>query len=308
MRPLIVSPSWSTLSVVPGLSGDGGGVVTPVIPSGGSPDYSLNFDGYASTAALIADTATFNGFNDESTDLMDLVVSPVVLPGRTKSMRYHYNHGIGGASTTITISRDIWMIPPFNNDFTSSVQEMWQSFKILYSTNFFGFDGVGVGPVVCDHKLAFGLIISGDGEGGRWGSYIGSGGSPGPYDVNVERPFTATGTGLGGNPPNFGSPPAPRAATVWASNVWWEWRWHLKHSTTATSADGQFDVWLGPVGGSIPKIHHEDSFNTASVGVASRVRGLSLGRNKDGGPNDGRDMYLHWGEVNAWWTKNPGWV
>ena len=153
------------VSVSDGLSlGDG-------VPSGGVPGtepdlFDIIFDDYADTAAFIADkgirgsAATFVESEDHSTDLMAIVTDVVDSGyGRSKSLRYHYNHGANGC-TSITCRRGAQF---------ASRQEAWGEWRVKWSANFTTRED---SCIPNDHKFIIGDTTSD--ESGRWDLRIGS--------------------------------------------------------------------------------------------------------------------------------------
>jgi hypothetical protein len=253
-----------------------------------TPLVAIDFDGYASTSALLSDCTRWDCVEDQLTAssgevTLDATVAP---PGATKSMRYRYNHG-GNGCNSITLKR------AFN--FSSPQQEVWAEFKVRWSSNF------STANNSCppnDHKLIFGDTEAG--QSGRWAFYVGAD-SPPAHTLQVERP-SATG-GSGGYYLNRNSNPSLVAEQLW-NGEWHIVRLHFRHSTTATSGDGVLQVW---VDGALK--HDESGFNTARPaadgGGADRITGFSFTHNKDDGP-PGVDMFLWWGPITVY-NINPGW-
>jgi hypothetical protein len=245
-----------------------------------SPYLSITFDNYTSTAELRNDCTTFNCVEQDDINSVDLDAT-MVPPGGTKSMRYHYLHG-GNGCNSITIRRSI--------KFPTVQQEAWAEFRIRFSTNF---STANSSCAPNDHKLIFGDTRAD--QSGRWAFYVGAD-SPPTHTIMVQRPSPDPRGGFYPNRRN-----APFAETLWQSGTWHTVRLHLKHSTTATSADGAFEVWLDGL-----LIHREINFNTDDArGGTDRLMGFSFAHNKDDGP-PGVDMYLWWGPITIY-TVNPGW-
>jgi hypothetical protein len=243
----------------------------------------IGFDDYVSTAELRNDCDTFNCVEQDDINSVDLDAG-MAPPGSTKSMRYHYNHA-GNGCNSITIRRSF--------KFPSLQQEVWAEFKIRYSTNF---STANSSCAPNDHKLIFGDTEAD--QSGRWAFYVGAD-SPPTHTLMVQKPFPDNN---GARYPNRDN--APFAEALWRSDAWHSVRLHIRHSTTTSSDDGIWKVWLDGV-----LIHSESGFNTAKPagdgGGPDRLMGFSFAHNKDDGPPN-VDMYLWWGPI-AVWDKNPGW-
>ena len=243
----------------------------------------LDWSRYESTAAFLADTITFDRSNDKS--VSEMLIDTVRTPSGGKSLRYRYRHS-GSGCNTITVSRD-FRLP-------TKLTEAWAEFEVRWSTNF---TTGGQNPAhACDpndHKLIFGLPD--EGLAGRWAFYVGADSDP-IHSLNQELPFPNWGGG------RLNGAEIPSAETLWRSGVWHTIRLHIKPSSTASSTDGVWEVWID---GSLK--HRQTGFATrdSQNGSGVKLRGFSLGRNKDDGPPD-VDQYLWWGAVRVYAT-NPGW-
>ena len=243
---------------------------------------TASFDSYNGTAELLADCTTFFCPEDQGTSsiTLDATMAP---PGETKSMRYSYLHG-GTGCTSITVGRTLRL--------PSAQQEVWAEFPVRWSTNF------TTANAACppnDHKLIFGDTESG--LSGQWAFSVGAGAPP-AHSLTVERPAPDT---RGPILPN--RPGVPTAAVLWQSDSWHTVRLHIKHSTTPTSANGIFEVWIDGV-----LIHRETLFNTDrndGSGNPDFITGFSFAHNKDDGPA-GVEMFLWWGNIKVF-NANPGW-
>lgn len=248
-------------------------------PSGVDPIMEIDFDGYSNTASLLADCTTFNCVEDVSTGDMalDATVAP---PGASKSMRYEYRHD-GNGCNSITLKR-AFLFPEVE-------QEVWAEFKVLWSTNFTTANNA------CppnDHKLIFGDTEAD--QSGRWAFYVG-GDSPPNHTVQQERPVP-NGGGAYLNQSNI-----PSAEDLWTSGTWHTIRLHIKHSTSGSSGDGIWEIWIDGV-----LRHRQTNFSTNDGGGGSdRIKGFSFAHNKDDGPPN-VDMFIWWGPVKVYNT-NPGW-
>jgi hypothetical protein len=241
--------------------------------------HSITFDRYGSTAELRNDCVTFNCVEQDNVNLIDLDET-VAAPGSTKSMRYRYRHA-GSGCNSITIRRAF--------KFAQVQQEVWAEFKVRFSTNF---TTANSACAPNDHKLIFG-DTKGD-QSSRWAFYVGAD-SPPRHTLMVQRPEPTPGAVY----PNQRN--APSAEALWQSGTWHTVRLHIKHSTTMTSGDGIWEVWLDGV-----LIHRETGFNTNNAaGSFERLMGFSFAHNKDDGPPD-VDMFLWWGPITVY-RANPGW-
>lgn len=273
----------------------GGGEVEPFL--------DVDFEGYASTAALLADGTTFTLSEDnisgtgQSNDVADIVLdtSPPAGSGFTKAMRYDFDHGDPPGSPTnlsITIGRRI----PFGQE----LQEVWLEYLMKWSDNF---TTAGL-PAPNDHKLIF-IDTVADGSG-RGAFYVGSDGSDVlPHTVMVETGMRTPGGLPGAEYPTEAG--VPSAEELWESDTWHTIRLHYKNSTTTSSNDGEFHVW---VDGDL--YHDQTGFNTCKdngLGGTSanpeKVDGTSFCHNKDDGPYNTL-MHIWWANIKAY-DQDPGW-
>jgi hypothetical protein len=241
-----------------------------------------SFDSYTSTAELLGDCTTFHCPEDRGTSgiTLDATMAP---PGGTQSMRYSYLHG-GTGCTSISVGRTI--------RFPTAQQEVWAEFPVRWSTNF------TTANAACppnDHKLIFGDTESN--ASGQWAFSVGAGAPP-AHSLTVERPAPDTRGPVFPNRPGV-----PTAEALWQSDSWHTVRLHIKHSTTPTSTNGIFEVWIDGV-----LLHRETLFNTDrndGSGSPDFITGFSFAHNKDDGP-PGVEMYLWWGNIKVY-NVNPGW-
>jgi hypothetical protein len=259
----------------------------------GAPIVDVGFSGYADTNALKTDCVKFECTDDKVSTggganasvgfVLDSHVAPPIA-GATKSMRYDFNHG-GNGCTSPEVRRSIHF---------PSKQEVWAEFYVRWSPNF------TTNNSSCypnDHKLIFG-----DTEADlsyRWGFHVGSDGDVGTgtnHSISWDYPL---GSGL----PDDGLRYPILANTLWDGN-WHVLRFHIKHSTTPTSGDGQLEQWIDGV-----RHWSKSGFNTfkpeSNGGGPDRINGFSFGHNKDDGP-PGVLMSIWWGRVRVW-AANPGW-
>lgn len=261
-------------------------IPAPTLAAAGSggvePDIELAWSGYADTAEFLAD-ATYSIAEREDADEMEVTTDVVDSAiGATKSLRYHYNH-LDDGDGSITIMN----VRPFG----SNQQEVWVEFRLRWSTNFTTEQATSYPN---DHKLFF--IDTSSALSGRVAIYVGNG--SGTHAVRVERPSASGGTG------DYALSPGgePSAETLWASDTWHTFRVYFKCSTTTSSADGAFKVWIDGV------LYHDESgfSHAASEGGVDRLSGVSFCHNKDNGPEN-TDMYIWWSRVPVYFS-DPGWT
>lgn len=303
---------WLPPSVSEGIA------ITPVtIVGGGGGDepgdlFSIDFSDYATTAALLADSATWNTAEDLGTTNISLVTqadieghyaalvaagklapgtAPPPLPaGATKAMAYHYNHGAVGCSS-ITITRALLL--------AAALQELYGEFWVLFSPNF------RTTQAACapnDLKFLFGDTEAG--ENGRWALYVGS--DSGPDHTNmIETPSRSGGSGGSGQVGAYylNGIGNPTPLQQWQANEWTRHRAHFRNSTTASSLDARAR-WLRDN----HEMHNETGFNTHSSGTTGtdKLTGFSFCHNKDDGPAN-EDMYIYWGPINVH-SAAPSWA
>jgi hypothetical protein len=188
-------------------------------------------------------------------------------------MRYDYNAPGCGSQT---VGRNL-VLP-------SQVKELWIEVYLKWSANFNTYNFPGGCPTPPAHKLLFARV--GPGLYGRWELEWGNQGPP-------QAVYYGFPSGGGGVQDQFGFDGAP---SYW-TNTWYRVRLHLKHSRTAATNDGAFQLWVG----NTLMINRTD----VSVDVDSYIYGIALGRNLDQGIDSGT-MSLWWGRVRLWNT-DPGW-
>ncbi|MES2177443.1 MAG: Ig-like domain-containing protein [Gemmatimonadota bacterium] len=263
-----------------------------------SPIKNINFDGYTSTAQMIADCVTFRCSEQNLTDsagVKGFVAGEISLdqstgpPGNTKSMRYHYLHP-GDGCNSITLRRSVLLKPV--------VQEVWGEFRVKWSSNF------TVSNKLCSpngHKFIFGDTESDFNY--RWAFYVGAD-EPGQHALREELPSRPGIPGgnywLNRNP--RGTPGETRPEQLWDGN-WHTIRLHMRASSTPTSADGRWQIWVDG------KLLHDDggfsTYRNDGTNAPDMIEGFSFAHNKDDGP-PGIDMYVWWGTIRVF-TGNPGW-
>ena len=262
-------------------------------PQGAAPILDVDFQDYASTAALLGDCSTFNCVEDNratpsggvGTIELDASVAPPI-PGLTKSMRYSYQHP-GNGCNSITLGRAVRF---------PAAQQAWAEFYVRWSANF---TTTNNSCPPNDHKLIFGDTEAD--ESGRWAFYVGADTGP-QHNIQVERPLGPSGF-LGAYYPNRNSAGLRPSPHLW-NGQWHVIRLYFRNSTTASSTDGAMKVWID---GAL--VHDESGFTTRKPardgGGAERINGFSFSHNKDDGPA-GVLMHLWWGRIRVY-TSNPGW-
>ena len=274
-----------------------------------APMILVSYDKYPSTAVMLADCAPQRGQAETGStpfycaeqqvssdagvpgyNAGDIILDPTVpAPGLTKSMRYHYNHP-GNGCNTITLRRYI-AIPVR--------QEFWSEFSVRWSANF------STANLPCapnDHKFIFGDTQAD--QSARWALYVGSDGDQGVHTIKGE---IGSQPGIPQdqfylNKNNHGKPSEVFAERLWDGN-WHVIRFHMKASTTTTSADGRYRIWIDGV-----LFHDQAGFsNFRNDGTMNpdRLWGIDFTHNQDDGPPL-RDMFIWWGRVRIF-GEDPGW-
>ena len=256
-------------------------MVTPV------PIKSASFEGYASTAAMLADCVTWNCSEE-------FVVAPngnvtladTVPPTGGKSMQFMYKHP-GDGCNTITLERSLKLATP--------QREVWAEFNTRFSSNF-----TTANDVCPPNALKF---IFGDTEAPlnfRWALHLGTDGPP-FNTIEEERPWPS-GEPAYMNLNSHGKPGEMFARDLYDSK-WHTFRLHIKTSSTSSTADGVWEIWIDGV-----LKHRETNFvvdRKDGTNNPDRVEGFSFSHNKDDGP-PGVTMFIWWGPVRIY-KDNPGW-
>ena len=285
------------------------GSVTSAVIAVVTPLRTITYDAYTSTAAMLADCAparvdaqsgskafycaeqqTSSDGGVPGYDAGDITLDATVpAPGLTKSMRYHYNHP-GDGCNSITLRRYIAF---------PSRQEFWSEFHVRWSANF---TTANLPCAPNDHKFIFGDTESD--QSGRWALYVGSDGDQGIHTIKEQislQPNVADDQ-FYLNRNNHGKAGELYAENLWDGN-WHTIRLHMKASTTTTSADGRYQIWIDGV-----LLHDQSGFNNFrndGTNNPDKLWGVDFTHNEDDGPG-GRDMYIWWGRARIF-TNNPGW-
>ena len=251
-----------------------GGVVITQQPtvvvqaSGASPIYTLNFEGYANTAALVADTGSGKTFTaeDVNIDTTTCTLSTSIhAPGLTKSMAFNYTKDIG------QITRDVNLPSTLKESWIESIEQGTAGFTIAAEPGYIGepawkhfFGRINPGP-----RFAFGTIPN------QWLADY----PPGGFDLPIDW------------------------SSSWdpGDGVQHTYRYHWKASTTPTSADGVVQVWMdGMLLVTASGLNMSDNGGNTVAGIY----GLSIGQNFNSGPIQAQSWY--WCSFKVWST-NPGW-
>jgi hypothetical protein len=190
----------------------------------------------------------------------------------TKALRYDYadRSGLGDYCTSYTISNILYFTPQ-----TEVWVELYYSFAANFTTVAPGCSGLS------NPDLKF-LFLGTEAED-RWGLYIGVGGGqwqasyPGALISNV-------------------------ASTVEFDGAWHRVRWHAKVSTTISSGDGAFELWLDAT--KVVDLRGINTVHTNGTAVIS-IPYLTLGANLNQGPDHAMSRW--YGRLRIFKT-NPGWV
>lgn len=284
--------------------------------SGVEPDLiNWNAEDHEDTESLLADT-TFALIGDDrfqygisegsggiggvvgaSVDIQldDEEAPPLV--GITKSMRYDFNHGNNGA-TTLTIKRSI----PFPDDLRFAWMEIYVKWSEDFSTDFDGSPGSDAYPN--DHKF---WVITQASDSFTWRFKPGT--HTFPQQLRLEKPAGDLEAGDPVGALNLNEDDHVLAQDLW-DGEWHRLRMLIANSTTTTSANGLWVIWVDD-----EILHVEIGFNTwdengtpafAQEGAGpQRLGSLDLCHNKDDGPPN-TPMSLWVGSIKAW-SVNPGW-
>ena len=244
----------------------------------------VDFDSYENTSELLNDEI-WSGqayhqdggtewFPSDGTAQITLDDS-VAVPGHSKTMRYHYNHGSDGC-TSITIS-------PGGLSFPENQQEVWSEWLVRWSPNF----SVDSPCPPGDHKLIFGDSVAP--ENGRWEFKVGADSG----NLKIAHPDQ-------GQAPYYLDDRSIDANDLW-DGEWHTVRLYWRCSTTGTDSDGAYKVWIDGT------LYHDETGITIhdGSGGTDRISGVSFCHNKDDGPAN-TDMYLWWGSIKAY-SNDPGW-
>jgi hypothetical protein len=116
--------------------------------------------------------------------------------------------------------------------------------------------------------------------------------------VAQERPYPEWGDAQ----LNMNADPTLLARDLWDGN-WHVVRMHIRHSSTPTSNDGIWEIWIDGV-----LKHRHTGFNTSrNDGSANPdyITGFSFTHNKDDGPPN-TTMFIWWGPITVY-GSSPGW-
>lgn len=302
---VINGSSDHTLKFTSGTLGSATSAVIAVV----TPLRSINYDAYTTTAAMLADCAVqrtdaqsglkpFYCAEQQATsdggvtgyNAGDITLDPTVAaPGLTKSMRFHYNHP-GDGCNAITLRRYIAF---------PARQEFWSEFHVRWSANF---TTANLPCAPNDHKFIFGDTESD--QSGRWALYVGSDGDQGVHTLKMQtsRQTNVADDQFYLNRNNHGKAGELLAENLWDGN-WHTIRLHIRSSTSTTSGDGRFRIWIDG------KLLHDQggisNFRNDQTNNPDRLWGIDFTHNQDDGP-PGRDMYIWWGRTRIF-GNDPGW-
>jgi len=256
--------------------GRSGSALVRVLPPPVKPFLEEDFSKYATTADLLANGP---GLYLPSEDIrLDRIAldADVALGGARASMRYDFpdRSSDAGRCTDFSISRSLG----FGRHTSEVWVEVWARFEDDFRTPAPSSWGCASSAA---YKFVFGLVpttnrfdLRGGVFGDRWDA-----GYPGNEDalLGVPSPF---GSGFDGQ--------------------WHVYRFHWKVSTTASSADGSYDLWMDGV----PVARLDGRSMQDQSGAPVVLYGVALGRNINQGPDHLQSLW--WGRIRAWDT-NPGW-
>jgi hypothetical protein len=266
-----------------GVTGQTTVTVTAAPPSADSvPDVSVDFSQYANHQAFVNDTTLFF----ESENLQFIVLDTTVGYGTsTKSMRVTYPDRTSDPNrcSSITIRRRVNLTTA---QLPNGAPEVWYELWARLDTNF-----TTRAPTAwaCPSNPDLKFLLMGGATEGRYEVLYGNGGTKWAFNF-------PGGGALGERVWRFSEHPE----SEWSDGQWHRLRVHLKNSTTSTSANGQFQVWLDDV-----KVVDTTGINTTTPqgAVYGNIQGLTLA-NLNQGP--GAPQSLWWGRIRAWY-RHPGW-
>ena len=249
----------------------------------------VSFEKYSTTEELRADRVVF-AVENLSLDHVFLDAEVAFRKeGLTKSMRYDW---VDQGTNSVSIGRGIKL--------PTQVAELWVEIAVRYSENF---TPCNPRQPPCAHKTFFLQVVPD--RNYRWGMIIGAGGAAGP-----NAPFTFEAPRIGSNMGSVSS------GTFWEKNHglatdfmdgrWWLLRWHVRHSSDPSEADGMYEFWMIDENGHVADRYSSwESGERFSTAENTRIGAILLGRNKDKGLDQGTEsMWI--GRVRAY-AKNPGW-
>lgn len=229
-----------------------------------------DFSTYTSTANLLADPRDIYHGSEDINPGWIVLDQTVGYGGSTKSMRYDFP---GGSCHGRTISRGV-KVP-------NKAKEVWLEIVARFSSSFSTIYSGCVGVASPAHKFVFGLLPGGGGRfdavdgifGWRWDGHV-----PGYSTtfVGIKSPF---GSGFDGQ--------------------WHTYRFHWKVSSTPTTPDGAYEMWMDGV-----KVVNNLQLKTSSNGYPNYFYIIALGRNFNQGPKNPQSLW--WGRVQLF-SGNPGW-
>jgi len=257
-------------------------MVTPV------PLRAITFDGYASSASMLADCVNWYCPDEALTSPNGRITldDTVSAPTGGKTMQFMYNHPSDGCNT-ITLGRSFRLPSP--------QREVWAEFNTRFSTTF-----TTANDKCPPNALKF---IFGDTEAPlnfRWSLDLGTDGPP-FNTIEEERPFPSLGAEYL-NLNNHGKAGELFSASLY-DGKWHTFRMHIKTSSTSSTPDGIWEIWIDGV-----LKHREVNFivdRKDGTNNPDRVEGFSFAHNKDDGPPN-VTMYIWWGPVRVY-TSNPAW-
>lgn len=246
------------------------------ISSTGSTQATLlvyeDFSTYSSTSDLIANPRGVFKSNEDWNPQKIVLDRSVGYGGSSRSMRYDFPASGCGSKT---ISRGVKPIP-------SHTRELWLEVVARFAGNF---STLMPSSYNCSYapqyKFLFGVLPGGGGRfdvyagtfGWRWdGAYPGK---PGAY-TGLKSPF---GNGFDGK--------------------WHTYRVHWKLSSSPTTSDGVYEMWMDGV-----KVVNGLGIRTDSKGYPNEFYVIRLGANINNGPAQAQSVW--WGMVRLY-SGNPGW-
>ena len=281
-----VASGTATITAMSGTASGSATIQVDTVPNGDpTPWFEEDFSEYTSTADMVSDPRGIYTNEDNHTDRMALDQA-VGWGNLTQSMRYDWPDRTSEGTTTGTngycgsyyIGRAL--TPP------SSVQEVWGEFYVRFSPGFTTVApsgwGCGSNP---DLKLIFGRTL----PDARFQVKVGNG-------PNQEWGWRWP------NGPEYNLPAAQWPSTDVFNGQWIRIRIHWKYSTTTTSADGIYQLW----------INDQVAADTSGVNSLANnltdpitaIYGFWLGENMNQGPGQPESMW--WGRIRLWNT-DPGW-
>jgi hypothetical protein len=289
-------------------------VYTP--PTGATPWIEENFSEYTSQTDLITNPRTSNGVGSWATGgyqypgyptpqggynnttnqriFLDQTVG-YGAGGLTQSMRYDWPSMTDRVSGVVTPEFD-YTIRLGGLQFPTPIgagQDVWYEWVVMFPTTFNTNYGANFSGHLADYKFMFCEPLGGSTHRQELKSGTGSGAANITWGTGATFSTDWDVSTIPQDSHGFNTP-----ASVW-DGQWHVYRAHAKISTTTTSNDGLWRVWVDGV------LYENDS--NASYGTLSWQE-LWAGGNNNIGPagSAGQVISMWWGRIRVW-NSDPGW-